>query len=360
MAYSQSGLLQLKRGLEKAGLDPKFFAWPPPGDPERAPYRGLEPLEAEDAGVFFGRDAPIVEAIDSLRGLRAGAGRVFVVLGASGAGKSSFLRAGLLPRLKRDDMQFIPLPPIRPKRAALTGDAGLVNAVAGILPGRTRAAVRAAVLAGAGALRPLFAECLAARLSERVAGDESERPPALVIAVDQAEELFLAEGREGSDALVALLAELAQGNNPAVIVIFAIRSDLYDALQKAKPLEGLRQTPFSLGPMLRGAYRDVIEQPARRAEAAGRRLNVEAALTQRLLADIESGAGDRRPCSHLPSNSSIWTTDRRPSFGSRIMRRSAASRAPLTQEWSARFGAPTRIGAFLWNTRSASSSCDEG
>ena len=57
-------------GLHEAGLDPRFFAWPPENDPDRPPYRGLRPLEAEDAGIFFGRDAPIVEALDQLRGLR--------------------------------------------------------------------------------------------------------------------------------------------------------------------------------------------------------------------------------------------------------------------------------------------------
>jgi hypothetical protein len=94
IGFSQSGLLRLKRGLEKAGLDAKFFTWPPEHEPDRAPYRGLKPLEAEDAGIFFGRDGPIVEAIDRLRGLAAGSPpRIFVILGASGAGKSSFLRA---------------------------------------------------------------------------------------------------------------------------------------------------------------------------------------------------------------------------------------------------------------------------
>ena len=242
VSYSQSGLKRLKVGLRKAGFDPKFFAWPPEAEPNRAPYRGLKPLEAADAGVFFGRGAPVVEAIDRLRGLRAGEPpRLFVILGASGTGKSSFLRAGLLPRLKRDDVQFIPLPAVRPEFAALTGEAGLVNALAAVLPSHARADVRAAVRSGAGSLRPLLAELVQAAVAQRVKGDETERPPAIVIAIDQAEELFRAEGREEAETLLALLADLVKGDVPAAIVVFAIRSDSYDALQNAKALEGLRQ-----------------------------------------------------------------------------------------------------------------------
>jgi TIR domain len=125
VTFSVEGLQRLKHGLEEAGLDAKYFAWPPQSDPNRPPYRGLRPFEAEDAGIFFGRDGPIVEALDRLRGLRETTPpRLLVILGASGAGKSSFLRAGLFPRLARDDWNFLPLPIIRPERAAISGDAG--------------------------------------------------------------------------------------------------------------------------------------------------------------------------------------------------------------------------------------------
>ena len=70
-AFSVEGLRRLRLGLFSAGLDARFFAWPPANDPDRPPYRGLRPLEAEDAGIYFGRDAPIVEALDRLRGLCA-------------------------------------------------------------------------------------------------------------------------------------------------------------------------------------------------------------------------------------------------------------------------------------------------
>ncbi len=148
--FSQEGLSRLRSGLAKAGLDPRFFAWPPAHDPDRPPYRGLKPLEAEDAGIFFGRDAPVIEALDTLRRLREGAGpRLLVILGASGAGKSSFLRAGLLPRLQRDDRHFWALPVIRPERAAISGETGLVRALEAALAGQeisqSRVQVRQAI-----------------------------------------------------------------------------------------------------------------------------------------------------------------------------------------------------------------------
>jgi hypothetical protein len=98
----------------------------------RSPYRGLKPLEAADAGIFFGREAPTIEAIDQLRGMcEAAPPRLLVILGASGAGKSSFLRAGLLPRLGREDRTFLALPVIRPGRTPVTGETGFLRALEG-------------------------------------------------------------------------------------------------------------------------------------------------------------------------------------------------------------------------------------
>ena len=54
---------------------------------------------------------------------------LFVVLGPSGSSKSSFLRAGLIPRLQRDDRRFVMLGIVRPERSALTGDRGLAAAI---------------------------------------------------------------------------------------------------------------------------------------------------------------------------------------------------------------------------------------
>ena len=110
VTLSVGGLKRLKLGLEKAGIDPLFFAWPPDNEPDRAPYRGLKPLEREDAGIFFGCDAEIIDALDRLRGLsEAPQPRLLVILGSSGSGKSSFMRAGSA-RPKRDDRAFFRCP----------------------------------------------------------------------------------------------------------------------------------------------------------------------------------------------------------------------------------------------------------
>ena len=292
IGFSRDGLARLRRGLTRAGLDPRSFVWPPESDPGRSPYRGLKPMEAEDAGVFFGRDAPVVEAVDLMRRLQAGASpRIFVILGASGAGKSSFLRAGLLPRLMRDDRRFLALPPVRPEHEPLWGEQGLLAALEKALPDRNRAELREALRGGAERLAPLLLDA-ARRAGERAAaGGEPTRPPAVVIAIDQAEELFRDEARQEATQLLALAADLAAREDLAVIVVFTIRSDSYDRLQQAEALSGLKQTAMPLLPMPRGAYSEVIEGPARRVREAGGKLDVDPLLTQRLLEDLDRGGG---------------------------------------------------------------------
>nr|WP_143253333.1 helix-turn-helix domain-containing protein [Amycolatopsis coloradensis] len=65
---------------------------PAPPDLEESPYTGLPPFRAEDAAQFFGREALVEEVLDRLT-----RHRVVVVVGASGTGKTSVLRAGVTP-----------------------------------------------------------------------------------------------------------------------------------------------------------------------------------------------------------------------------------------------------------------------
>ena len=299
VTMSAEGLARLRTGLARAGLDPRFFPWPPADDPKRAPYRGLKPMEGEDAGIFFGREAAIITALDTLRGLREGAPpRLLVILGASGAGKSSVLRAGLLPRLTRDDRHFLALPVIRPERAVLSGETGLVRSLEAALKAhgmpRTRADLKAIVSGGTATLQPLLAELVTAATPPRLADeDTATRPPTVVLSIDQGEELFLAEGAEEAQAFLTLLRALVDTQTPDVIALFTIRTDSYEPLQSAQgpagALASIKQMTLSLPPMPQGAYAQVIEGPVARLASTPRALKIDPKLTEQLLADIEAG-----------------------------------------------------------------------
>lgn len=300
-SFSRDGLARLKGGLLRAGLDANYFEWPPASDPMRAPFRGLRSLEADDAGVFFGREAPAIEAIDRLRGLREAAPpRMMVVLGASGAGKSSFLRAGLLPRLRRDSQFFLPLPVIRPERAAISGETGLVSSLVSAFETSnlkvTRGEIREAINGGADTFKLLLTRLQSANLLRLFDGSPAPEPPTFVLAIDQGEELFLAEAQGEAQPFLALLRDLLLVDGPAAIAVITIRSDNFERLLESHQLADVRKETLSLGPIPKGSYVEVIKGPIRRLEGTARALKIDESLVDALLNDVEtSGAMDALP-----------------------------------------------------------------
>ena len=94
----EKGLKALSDQLSKIarGGAQKGFDW----DPQRPPYPGLLAFEKDDAAIYFGRDDEINRLIEQLNACRTQGGRKLIaVLGASGSGKSSLLKAGVIPRL---------------------------------------------------------------------------------------------------------------------------------------------------------------------------------------------------------------------------------------------------------------------
>ena len=295
ITFSKEGLARLRGGLAKAGLDPRFFAWPPEDDPDRPPYRGLKPLEAGDAGIFFGRDAPIVEALDTLRGLKDGAApRLLVILGASGAGKSSFLRAGLLPRLARDDRNFLVLPVVRPERAAISGEAGLLRALEAALAarglGQPRTRIREAIPGGAKTLRPLLRQLVDKACADACGPGASEPARAWCLRSTRPRS-FSRRRRDGRRGAARSSASSRRRIDPRSSCSSPSARIPMIGSRPREALAGLRQQTLPLLPMPRGAYQTVIEGPAARLEGKSRNLSIEPRLTQRLLEDIEQGGG---------------------------------------------------------------------
>jgi len=277
-AKKSEGLERLRIGLEKAGLDPSDFPWPPPDEPDRPTYRGLRALEEQDAAIFFGRDAAITRGLDALRRLRDGApGRFLVILGASGAGKSSFLKAGLLARLRRDEENFLVLPTTRPERKALSGPRGLLSAL-GLeqTPDEKMLAARLAEIRGAVTERlRTYAEVA----RESYAG----RPPTLVLPIDQAEELFSSSNVESAEAIDLLHDILAADRN--LIAVLTLRSDSFSQLQSEPRLAAWPRVPFDLARLSPAAFKEVIEGPGRLAQPS---IHVEPALTDHLIEKLDA------------------------------------------------------------------------
>jgi hypothetical protein len=73
----------------------------------KSPYRGLVAFEERDAALFFGREAAAAQVLEMMSRRLEGPGLV-VVSGVSGAGKSSLLRAGVIPRLRAEGLVSAP------------------------------------------------------------------------------------------------------------------------------------------------------------------------------------------------------------------------------------------------------------
>jgi len=299
VVFNGAGLRRLMTGIKRAGIGVTSFPWPPPGQPDRAPYRGWEPFEDIDAGVFFGRDAELVLAMDALRGMRQSGKTLFVVLGASGAGKSSFLRAGMVPRLQKDDRSYLVLNIVRPEQKALTGDYGLAQSICdtrqqfGLTDPPLGDIKDACARRDVASLRTWLTECRDAATGQLLDKTADDEPLVVVLPVDQAEELFTGDPPEAA-GLASLIHDLALGVDGAdglpLIVAATIRTDRYELMQSAPELAGLQIEQFDLRAMDTTQFENVIVGPAQRSTDGGRPLRLDEQLVRRLLADASGGA----------------------------------------------------------------------
>lgn len=269
------GFARLTRSLAAAGLDPKaLFEW----DGQRPPYPGLLAFERADAAVYFGREAAIDETLETLaRMQRLGGARLLLELGASGSGKSSLLRAGVVPRLARDADRWLIAEPFRP--AARPFDA-LALALATLASPHDRAADPTVLR------DELRSDLAAARWNDRLMRwrhDAGRSQATLLIVVDQFEELLASQDAGEADAFLRLVAALATDGPAGVLLAATLRSDFLGAFQTHPALAGVRHESVLLAPMANADMAEVIEGPARVAGLA-----LEAGLAGAMLADTAS------------------------------------------------------------------------
>src|SRR5262245_13360378 len=205
------------------------------------PYKGLARFEAADAANFFGRERLVAELI-----ARLAESRLLAVVGPSGSGKSSLVRAGLLPAL-----------------------------AAGMLPGGQP---REPVIVCPG---PHPARELARRLH-----DQRRASATRVMFIDQFEEAFSAgAGRAEQEEFVDRLLDLTR--QPDTAVLLAIRADHLGRCATFPELaDRLTGNDVLVSPMRDGELRRAIELPARRAG-----LEIQPGLVDVIVTDVAGRAG---------------------------------------------------------------------
>jgi WD40 repeat protein len=267
-----SSLERLIRQLRLADLDAdRMFDW----DPSRPPFPGLQPFEEFDAAVFFGRELEIGSLLDRLRSSsQRYSGRLLGVVGPSGSGKSSLLRAGLIPRLKRQREPWLIVPSLdRPGSTPLRQLALVLARSFG--RGRSVDELHSLLTTGPSNLIRLVDElCLL--------GDGEPARDCLLV-VDQAEELAVSLSGDETERFLNLLRGATRPES-RLWVILALRSEYLDAFLQADRGTDMFDYQVLLGPLGRSRLPAVIERPAARAGIA-----FEEGLVGRMVEDTEGG-----------------------------------------------------------------------
>lgn len=194
------------------------------------PYRGLESFRQEDAEWFFGRGELTTALVERVAAATRGEGsRQFMVIGASGSGKSSLLRAGLAPKIADGDPRF----------------GGWHVEV--LHPG-----------------------------SQDIPSSIGDTPTVLI--VDQFEELWTQRDRDRREEFLRALADLGE----TTIVVIGMRADFYGlAAEEPLLLPLLDDSPMVVGPLTEEQLRDVIVEPAVKAG-----MTVQSELVQVLVGEL--------------------------------------------------------------------------
>jgi len=240
------------------------------------PFRGLRPFREEDQPFFCGRDAftGILEAAVEKSSLVA-------VVGASGSGKSSVVRAGLIPRLRRKSNcvwdVVVTLPQERPFHSLAASFLPLLEPELSEVD-RLREIEK---LAGALSSGEIQLRSIVYRALEKQPGTDR-----LLLFVDQWEELYtLCRDEAVRHSFISQLMEVIDSDRMSLVL--TLRGDFYGhALADRRLSDRLQGRVVNIGPMTRDELRSAIQEPA---EKVG--LRFEDGLIDRILEDVGQEPG---------------------------------------------------------------------
>ncbi|MEM7802437.1 MAG: ATP-binding protein, partial [Chloroflexota bacterium] len=250
------------------------------GPSDQPPYRGMAVFEEAHAPFFFGREALVDELVDGFgQALKDPDRKNFLaIIGASGSGKSSLVRAGILPAFRARGCQIsIATPTSDPLRA-----------------------LAEALYAEEDSPSPKVDELVSAMAASAEALDRwlitHQTGSKRLLVIDQFEELFtLCDDAEVRQAFVDnLLLAINSPQRSQLAVILTLRADFYHRVAWSAPLrELLEQHQKFIGRMGRDDLRQTIEGPA---AAAG--LSIQLGLVDLILDDIGNEPGSLPLLSH--------------------------------------------------------------
>lgn len=248
----------------------------------RCPYRGLVPFHQADAARFFGRDAEIRIVSANLLGAR-----LTLLYGDSGVGKSSLLRAGVLPHLQRQAEATLPR----------LGRARFRVVLVDRWQGDPLAAVRTGLIETLGRAPgdPADLGYEPGRFVEYLAGWTDRVGAPILFVFDQFEEYLRYHEREhGEGTFAEEFPRAVTRPDLKVNFLLAVREDEYARLDRFKPaLPGLYRNYLRLRYLGRAAAREACERPLEvgppETEGAPAPRSIEPALVDAILEDVKVG-----------------------------------------------------------------------
>ncbi|GAA3151070.1 WD40 repeat domain-containing protein [Streptomyces rectiviolaceus] len=249
------------------------------------PYRGLASYRQQDARWFFGRERSTDALVAQLRAAEKTGGLVMLV-GASGAGKSSLLNAGLVPTLQNGalsdaDSQAGPVLQLVPGSDPLAELTRQIPELAHAVSVAEEAAVT-------GPGTPQFANAV----RESVAAWARRQTPTAarpVVIVDQFEETFTLSSDEASKRTFIQVLQAAcspgdAGDPAPALVVLGIRADFYEqCLRYPELADALQHRHMVLGPLTTTELRDAVTGPAK---AVG--LELEPGLAELIVREVST------------------------------------------------------------------------